>query len=41
MNGGVGACSALQKSVERETGVEGKEYYCWRIPTTIKLENYQ
>ena len=38
MKGGVGAYSVLQKSVDWETGVEGKEYYCWRIPTTTKLE---
>ena len=37
----MGAYSVLPKSVKLETGVEGKEYYCWRIPTTIKLENYQ
>ena len=36
MKGGVGGYSVLQKSVEWETGVEGN--YCWRIPTTTKLE---
>ena len=41
MKGGVGGYSVLKTSVEWETSVEGKEYYCWRIPTTSKLENYQ
>ena len=28
---GVGGHSVLQKSVEWETGVEGKKYYFWRF----------
>ena len=27
----------IQKSVEWETGVEAKEYYCWRFLTITKL----
>ena len=38
MKGGVGGYSVLQKSVEWETGVEGKEYYFWRVFTITKLE---
>ena len=33
MKGGVGRYSVLQKYVALETGVKGKEDYCWRIPT--------
>ena len=36
VEGGVGGYRVLQKSVELETGVEGKEYYCLRIPTITK-----
>ena len=33
---GVGGHSVLQKSVEWETGVEGKKYYFWRFFTITK-----
>ena len=39
MKGGVGGHSVLQKSVEWETGVEGKktkEFYFWRFSTITK-----
>ena len=39
MKGGVGGAeSVLQKSVQWETDVEGKEYYFWRFFTITKLE---
>ena len=38
MKGEVGGYRVLQKSVEWETGVEGKEYYFWRFFTITKLE---
>ena len=38
VKGGVGGYSVLQKSVEWEIGVEGKEYYFWRFFTITKLE---